>query len=285
MRSLLITLTVLFFAITGHFIVINEVSRTREALRREEGTGFVIPSAVAKVVTLEFKGLLSDVLFSRAMTYYGGKLMRKENTSDHEWNWMYKNMDVATDLDPYFLDPYYFGAMTLAWEANKVQEANALLEKALRYRTWDWTIPFYLGFNHFYFLQDNVRASEYLMDASKKPGAITVLASLAAKLAYRERQTENAITFLQEILKKTDNEALKKQYETRLHAMNSTLYLERAVADYRNRFHKTPSSIDELTRQGILRTIPNDPYGGTFYLDSQGGVHTTSNFMQIYSHE
>src|SRR3989337_52204 len=210
------------------------------------------------------------------MTYYGGKLIRKEEPTDEEWNWIYRNMDVATDLDNYFLDPYYFGAINLSWGANKVNDANALLEKAFHYRDWYWTIHFYLGFNYFYFLQDNEKAAFYLMKASEKQGSGTLLPTLAARLSYQGKKTENAIIFLQEMLKKTEDKNVRWIYERRLTALKAILFLERAVAAYQDRFKKQPQNIDELLAKGIIKTIPKDPYGGNFYIDKDGTIKTTS---------
>ena len=276
MKSLLITIFIILFAVIGNVVAIARVSVEREVLREKEGAGLVIPSAIAKVAALEFKGILADIIFSRAMTYYGGKAIRGEKVLEGEWKWIYESMDVATDLDPYFLDPYYFGAMNLAWEANKVKEANALLEKASQYRDWDWTIPFYLGFNHFYFFQDNEKAAFYLMEAAKRPGSINLLPTLAARLSYQGKKTENAIIFLQEMLKKTEDKNVRWIYERRLTALKAILFLERAVAAYQDRFKKQPQNIDELLAKGIIKTIPKDPYGGNFYIDKDGTIKTTS---------
>jgi tetratricopeptide (TPR) repeat protein len=285
MRALLIAILVLALALAANAVAITKVSRERDALKKEEGTGLLFPSSIAKIIALEFKGLVADALFSRAQTFYGGKLMRKEDLSEEEWSWIYKSADIATDLDPYFLDPYYFGAVNLAWEANRVKEANALLEKALRYRTWDWTIPFYLGFNHFYFLQDNEKASEYLMEASRRPGSSSLMVDLAVKLSYKVKRTENAIIFLENILKRTDDEKLRREYETRILALKRLLYLENGVAFYRDKFGKKPKGLEELIQRKIINEIPADPYGGVFHLDAQGRVSSTSNFMTIYTHK
>ncbi len=285
MRSLLIAILVLSLAVAANYAAIARVSRERDTLRKEEGTGLLFPASISKIVALEYKGLLADVLFSRAQTFYGGKLIRKENLSEEEWSWIYKSVDIATDLDPYFLDPYYFGALTLAWDANKLKEANALLAKALRYRTWDWTIPFYLGFNHFYFLQDNEKASEYLMEASRRPGASSLIADLAVKLSYKVNRTENAVIFLETILKRTDDERLREEYETRLLALKRLLYLENGVAFYREKFGREPQGLNELIQRKIIKEVPADPYGGTFHLDAQGRVNSTSNFITLYTHK
>lgn len=276
MRSLIIAILVISFAISGSVFALQRVSLERDKLRRTEGIGLVMPSAVARIVALEFKGIFADIIFSRAMTYYGGKLIRTEKITGEEWDWIYKNMDLATDLDNYFLDPYYFGAVNLSWGANKVKEANVLLEKAFKYRDWDWTIPFYLGFNHFYFIQDNEKASFYLMESAKRGTSGTLIPILAARLAYQGKRTENGIIFLQEIIKKTDDDTVKKSYETRLNTLKGILFLERAAAVYQERFKKQPERLDELIAKGVITAIPKDPYGGKFYIDKDGSIKTTS---------
>ncbi len=275
-RSLAIVIFIISFALIASIFAIPRVSLERDRLRQKEGIGLVMPSAVAQIVALEFKGLFADAIFSRAMTYYGGKLIRKEEPTEEEWNWIYRNMEVATDLDNYFLDPYYFGAMNLAWGTNKVKEANLLLEKALKYRDWDWTIPFYLGFNHFFFLQDNEKAAFYLMESARRETSVSLIPILAARLAYQGKRTENAIIFLQEIIRKTDNENVKKAYEKRLNALKGILFLERAVTAYKERFKRLPEKLDNLIVKNVLREIPPDPYGGKFYIDKDGSIKTTS---------
>lgn len=276
MRSFIVAILVISFAISGSVFALTMVSSERDKLRRTEGIGLVMPSAVARIVALEFKGIFADIIFSRAMTYYGGKLIRTEKITEEEWDWIYKNMDLATDLDNYFLDPYYFGAVNLSWGANKVKEANALLEKAFKYRDWDWSIPFYLGFNHFYFLQDNEKASFYLMESAKRGTSGSLIPILAARLAYQGKRTENGIIFLQEIIKKTDDDTVKKSYEMRLSALKGILFLEKAVAVYQDSFKKQPERLDELIAKGIITAIPKDPYGGKFYIDKDGSIKTTS---------
>ena len=137
-------------------------------------------------------------------------------------------------------------------------------------------LPFYIGFNHFYFLQENEKAAFYLMDASKRPGAPSLLPQLAARLMYKANRTENAIIFLQEMIKRTDDESIRKQYETRLNALKAILFLERAATVYQDRFKKPPEKPDDLIAKNIIKEIPQDPYGGEFYIDKDGSIKTTS---------
>jgi len=151
-----------------------------------------------------------------------------------------------------------------------------LLEKGSSYRTWDFMLPFYIGFNSFYFLDDNDTASKFLMEAARRPGASAIYADLATKLAYKDRRTENAITFQEYILEHTDDPKLRTEYETRLTALRGVLYLEKAVVSYKQRFGVYPRSLEDLMKKHIIDALPQEPYGGSYYIDSSGKVTTTS---------
>jgi hypothetical protein len=276
-RVLPIILILLLFPVHVFFIV-SKVTEGKKLLPKGEDTSYVLPSPILKIVSLEFDGLASDYTFLKALVFFGSTLERKERPrlKEGEWRWIYNSLNASTDLDPYFFDPYYVAQAHLTWEGNMVRETNTLLEKGSRYRDWDWVLPFYLGFNSFYFLHEDDKASKYLMEASKRPYASPMLASLATRLAYKVKKTENAIIFLQEMIKGTDDESIRKQYETRLNALNAILFLERATTAYQERFKKMPEAVDDLTAKNIIKEVPKDPYGGKFYIDKDGGVKTTS---------
>jgi hypothetical protein len=62
----------------------------------------------------------------------------------------------------------------------------------------------------------------------------------------------------------------------RAEALEKILQLEEVIAGFKKRFHRAPYRLQELVDVGILNHLPEDPYGGTFYLDKQGKVRTTS---------
>lgn len=280
MRAVAVTFLIIALALSGFVFSGVNLSRERTELKRREETGLIIPPQAAKIVALEYAGIFSDIVFFRALIFYGGKIIHNEPLTAEEWEWFRQNMELAAELDPYFLDPYYLGSMNLAWEAGMVTEANALLEMGFNARTWDWTIPFYLGFNYFYFFQDNEKASHYLMEAAGRPGGSSGLApTLAARLTHAVGRTESAVAFLEDMLAKTDHEPTRYVYSLRLNALKRVLYLEKAVEHYRKQFGRLPLHLDELVKQGVIRDIPADPYGGVFYLSPEGGIKTTSNFI------
>ena len=105
-------------------------------LPQETDQSVVLPSALIKIAALEFRGLASDVYFLKSMVFIGTTQQRKERprVKEWEWQWLLKVLDTATDLDPYFFDPYYYANAFLPWDAGMVKETNLLLAKGSRYQ-------------------------------------------------------------------------------------------------------------------------------------------------------
>lgn len=265
--------------LAAHAFLLLGATRTWRALPKDESRGTVLPSAILKITSLEYDGPVSDYLFMEAMVYIGGKISKERTvhlTSD-EWNRVYNLLDVSSDLDPLFIDPYYVGNAYLTWDARMVDKANRLLEKGIRARSWDWTLPFFAGFNQFFFLHDNVKASELLETAALRPGASPILASLASRLAYQENRIENSIAFLEEMVNMTGDEQLKEQYELRIEALRTRLFLEKIVAAYRKKYHRLPRELQDIRAAGMLSEIPADPLGGRFRITPDGRVESSSD--------
>jgi hypothetical protein len=255
----------------------------RKFLPSDAGSGLVIPSPILKITSLEFKGLVSDLLFIEALVFEGSTYLRKEvpRVKPEEWQWLDKVLTASTDLDPYFSDPYYLANALLTWDGGLIRETNIMLEKGTRYRDWDWMLPFFAGFNSFFFLHDNAKAAEFLETASQRPGPSEQLLSLASRLAYKEKKTENAILFLEAITKKTEDERLKKVYETRVRALQARLFLERAVSVYKEKFGRFPAFLQRLIDSGIIKEIPMDPYGGKFSISRGGEITCTTDYKLL----
>lgn len=264
-----------------HVFLLGKASIESKTLPSDAGSVFVLPSPVMKITSFEFKGIVSDLLFIKAMVFKGSTYDRKEQPrmKSDEWQWFDKILTASTDLDPYFVDPYYLANAHMTWEGGMIRETNILLEKGTRYRDWDWSLPFYAGFNSFFFLHDNEKAAEFLVTASQRPGPSEQLLSLASRLAFKEKMTENAILYLQAIVKKIEDERLKKEFETRVRALQARLLLERAVSVYKEKFGRVPDSLKQLIEKGTIKEVPLDPYGGKFSIGPEGKIKCTSDYL------
>ena len=276
---------VLVLAVALHVLSLGKAGDAFKMLPQDEERSFLLPAPLLKIAALEFRGLASDMLFMDSMVFIGGTQQRKERprVKEWEWRWWGKMLDTATDLDPYFFDPYFYANAFLPWDAGKAEDANRLLAKGSRYRDWDWMLPFFLGFNNFYFLQNDAVAAEFFMEASRRPGGDPMLASIASRLAFKEKRTETAIYFLEDITNKSDDVTVKKRFETRIQALRSILVLEKAVKVYKQQFGKVPASVEDLVSRSILSRLPQDPYGGNYYITKEGGVKSsTSKELEPY---
>ena len=262
---------------------LNQAAAGRKNLPVSDGDAYVLPAPLLKVAALEYKGVVADALLLKSLVFIGRTMERGGRTSElpqGEWNYLFEQLRAASALDPYFRDPYYIGSGALSTQPSRIGELNRYLEDGVRYRSWDWFLPFLVGWHKFYYLQDNQGAAESLMEAYKRDTRNTLLATLAARLAYAGNNTETAILFLQEILAKTEDPDHRKTYETRLQALIGISVLEKASAMYQQRHRILPATPADLVKAGILKKLPQDPYGGEFYFRADGSVATTSNLIE-----
>ncbi len=223
-----------------------------------------------KAVSLEYKNAISDFFWMKVTLTYGDRNFDKKATPK-DWEYLAKLTDLVTDLDPRFFIPYMFAASVLSWEGNMPEEAIKILKKGLDARRDDWRIPFYMGFNYFYFLGDSLRASQYLIKASRLPGSPKYLPLLATRLRSRAGDIKTAIRFLQGLLNTIENEQTREKIMKRLKALKDIDYLQTGVKIYRIKKAKYPQSLRDLLAFGIIDSIPHEPYGGYYTYDPKTG--------------
>lgn len=239
----------------------------------------LIPGPIAKAASLEFSGVASDYLMLQTLAFLGEKLMNKQTPMKEQWQMIYKALDQVTYLDPRFLDPYVLAEMTLPWEAGMVLETNELLTKIIKVRQDDHRPFFFLWYNYFYFLKDPATAAQYLEQASKIPGAPDYYVTLAARSSFYGKQTEAGILFLEEMLSETNDPTRKKFLLLRLQALEKILFLEQKIQAYKEQYKTLPKSLEQLVEKGLINQIPDDPYGGVFYIADKEQVYSTSKLV------
>ena len=242
-----------------------------------EKLGYTPHGKFYKIVLGEFRWFMGEYLSFKSVIYYGDKvdLIRKRQFGKVEYYNLYRTIETSILLNPYNEDAYYFAQATFTWDVGQVKAVNRLLEYVMKYRTWDFKIPFFLGFNYAYFLKDYKKAAYYYKIASKMTHS-PLFANLAARYFYRGGKTELGINYLKTMIKITRKESIKKTYKIRLKALEDIYKIEQAIKAYKTEYKKLPSNINELVKKGFLDRIPKDPYGGKFYIDKNGEVKTTS---------
>jgi len=243
---------------------------------------FALPSNLLRVVSGQFKEVSADISFLNALTWLGGTRSQSDTGRylPEQYEWLHRTLENTVTLDPYFMDPYYLMNSALIWDRYKLPEVNGLIAKGADTRTWDALLPFFAGFNYYYFLNDSENSFYYLKQASKRSGVNPFYDSLASRVAYKADKTELAIIYLEEQIREAELKGLKASVtnlERRLELLKGIRQIEVAVESYQKLFNRPPANIDELTTLRLLTTIPKEPNGGSFYLDPDGRVRSTKD--------
>jgi tetratricopeptide (TPR) repeat protein len=244
-----------------------------------EKLGYVPAVSVLKSVAADQKELIGASLVLKVMMYFGGLVEKAENQLPEppDYKSMSRLLHGAVKIDPYNMDAYYFAQSFLTWDVKQYKLANDLLDYGMTYRTWDWYLPYFAGFNSAYFQHDYKKAADYYKRAGELSG-LDLHKSLAGRYMQESGQTELAIGYLSAMAKGEKNTALKKTYLTRLSAFKEARRVEIARDRFLEARGVLPVNIEQLIGTGFLLSAPIDPYGGLFYIEPDGKVATTSKF-------
>jgi tetratricopeptide (TPR) repeat protein len=241
--------------------------------------GYTPTAEVLKVTSADHRYTAAEWAVLKVLFYFGSTIekYREQVIVKPEYLNMYRTLVTAVQLDPYNMDAYYFMQSAFTWEVGRVNEVNSVLEYGMKYRTWDWYLPYFIGFNEAYFLKNYAKAGEYMRKAAEISGN-DLFTRLATRYFFEAGQVDLGLSFLDVMIEKTRDPQVRELYRMRRQALLAARELEDAVAEFRRRFGVTPKQLQELVTAGLIDALPADPYGGRFYLDPEGRVRTTSKF-------
>ncbi|RQW84309.1 MAG: hypothetical protein EHM79_14225 [Geobacter sp.] len=244
-----------------------------------EKLGYVPTVAAVKAASADQKEFVGALLVMKVLMYFGGQIDKQQNKlpSPPDYPAMSRMIHSAVQLDPYNMDAYYFAQAILVWDVGKVEIANELLDYGMKYRSWDWYLPFFAGFNHAYFLKDYAGAARYYKRAGELSGS-KLFKSLAGRYLQESGRTHLALVYLSAMEKGEKNQAVKKSFRTRILAFQEVRRIEVARDRYKAATGVFPDTVEVLVKEQYLSPPPVDPYGGQFFLEPDGRVATTSKF-------
>lgn len=248
--------------------------------------GYVPDAEAMRMVSSEHKYLVAEYQVVKVLFYFGTltEKLRKKIYLPPEYYNMFKTLETAVKLDPYSMDAYYFAQAAFTWEVGRASDVNKMLLHGMKYRTWDYTLPFYVGFNYAYFLKDYANAALYMKKAAEISGN-PLFITLAARYMYESGRNDLAILFLDSMEKGAKDRNLKEIYRLRKRAIEAVSVLTNAMKRYAVLYGQPPRDLAVLVSSGLLQEIPEDPYGGMFYIDDEGKVRTTSKFSFGSAHK
>ena len=246
-----------------------------------------LPSgAFLKGAALAFDEVLADYLWIQALGYFGTHYQ-----TDREYPWLAQLLDTATALDPYYQAPYEFGGIVFAYALNDVERSNAIFARGMEHvpRQHDryWYFPFFTAFNYMYYQGDYATAAHYLEQAAQFPQRPAYLPLLVARLYANTDNPAVAIPFLQEMQERAATPEMRAELGTRIlevRVKEHLLMLEKARTQFRQRFQREPPDLQALIAAGILAGIPEEPFGGHYFIGKDGTIQTSSKVDDMKVH-
>lgn len=185
--------------------------RLPHEVRAQQGNAYVPRPEFAKAMSLGFDTVLSDYYWVQAVLLAGGS-----SNPQAEGTQLGRLIDVVTTLDPWVGHPYRFAAVWLIDSLEDVRHGNMLLRRSFPYHPDEWRNRFYLGFNLFYYLDDNEAAADAIQEASQMTGAPAYLPRLVARLRSESADLAAAGLFLEELVRTTEDDAARAGYQAAL---------------------------------------------------------------------
>jgi len=185
--------------------------------------------------------------------------------------------DVAfiNAIDPKLSYPYAFSVLTLPAIPPQVfpdgvKDALAIGAQGIAQSDPDWRIPYYMATNYYLNLKDQKSALEYYDIAARTPGVPDFARRFATNFGIGDNERDTTIKLWESIRDTTNDDFTKARAQAYVDRLNMFNYLDAASAVYKKRFGSFPASPDDLVAKKIIPAVPEDPFGYTFIINSNG---------------
>ncbi|MGH7410432.1 MAG: tetratricopeptide repeat protein, partial [Candidatus Methylomirabilis sp.] len=199
------TIPVLLIASLLGAVLVAAVLDGRGALATAEEESLYLPDAkYLKPILIGFHGVAADLLWIRTVQYVGAHL-----ETDRKFPHLAKALDLATSLDPHFLQPYGLGGLFLLYFARQPEAAVSLLEKGAAANPDRWELPHDLGRYYYLEARDYPQALRWWERAAKLPGRPEYLPRFVARLYTKTGHAETALELWLELYRTAPNDSVK----------------------------------------------------------------------------
>ena len=252
----------------------------KEVLESKIESLYLPKKEAVEIISLGYKNFVSHIIWFNTISYFG-----KHYKTDARYTWLSHMCELVTSLNPKAVHVYNFCSTMLSWEGKSPEKSISLLSKGIEANPDKWEFYYLRGFNHMYFLKDNLSAQKDFQKGATLPDAPIFLTRLATKKMALLDKPEEAISFLSNMIRNSKDPNQKAALQFRLEQVVDDLNinnLEKAVKIYRQKTGSFPKTLDILIKKGIMQNIPPDPWGNKYYIDSStGSVTSDTNHSRL----
>ncbi|HMO17782.1 MAG TPA: hypothetical protein PKA63_07200 [Oligoflexia bacterium] len=234
-----------------------------------------------RAVTLGYEHFTSTLLWFVTLNYFGENFESKGRLP-----WFSHMCELVTSLDSKARHVYEFCGTLMSWVAREPRRSTDLLSEGIKADPSYWRYFYLRAFNYWYFLEDFEKARRDLEVAAGLEGAPAFIASLASRLMAQGDQLEYAIAFLRASIENSSDANAKSALGIRLNealtARDIRLF-EGAISKFFNTYGFFPETLEILTGEGFLTSVPLDPFGDEYkYYKETGEVYSLRANKGLY---
>lgn len=236
------------------------------SLKQEQIKPIMLSSQIPASIAGTFNHFLSDVFYLNSIQIFPTAIKPREL----KFKVLINRLEIAQKLDPKFLAVQLLGGAVFPVRQDEVKIANQFLIKSFKENKKDWQIPYWIGFNYAYSLNDPENALKYFKIAAQYPDAPNYLVSNQPMLYYRADDLDDGLKFLQQLNENYKKKGVvKKWIESKIEWTKDLIYLRAKADDYYKKFAKYPQSLNDLVTEKFIRFIPEDKFGNGYYWDKK----------------
>ena len=233
---------------TGAFLVAGAVFSENAGLERrkrfpaEEDALYLPRPSALKQLSLGHHELTADLVFMRAIIYFGGQFHGKRN-----YRWLDNYLDTIVALDPHWRTPYRWAGVATMYDGRQITNesvaaSNHFLEMGVEHFPADWELAFMVGCNYLFEMKTEDpaqksawrrRGGEYIRHSALVGGAPPWVPLLAATIMRKEGMEEAALRHLEEVYVTTLDEKTRIEVKNRLLSLHAKIDFAKAERERR----------------------------------------------------
>lgn len=229
-----------FLLLIGAAVTEDALVRRRDRFPPGDDALYLPRPAALRAMSLGHTELAADLVFLRALIYFGGQLEQKG-----QFRWLDNYLDTITALDPRWKTPYRWAGVATMYNGHPITnqmvlDSSHFLERGARQFPDDWELSFMLGCNYLFELhtsdpkqQEAWRrvGGDWVQHAALVGGAPSWVPLLAATIMRKEGRQEAALRHLEEVYVATDDEETRRQVRNRLLGLHAQIDLDREARE------------------------------------------------------
>lgn len=226
----------------------------------------ISPIEYAKLIAGNFQGIFADAFYIRGILaitdVFADQTIWRQRVED--------NFAAALILDPNLVEAYFFAGIVIARDEQGIDSGIAFLKQYYALNPKEWRIPYWIGFNY---LQkgEYLQAAKYYQQAAVLPRAPSFLKSNQPMFYYESGSSLLGIMYLEGLLTSVNDPKQLEWIRVKLEWLKHILFLEKKVQEFKTVYGVMPQSLEDMLKHGMLRAIPEDPFGGGYYFDAENG--------------